>query len=282
MNHLMWLSPRNPSRVLASLAFSLAAAGCMAPAISPVHPMSALPPGAAAALGGESKLDGMGALGYAPAPGAGLGQSVIPGTPYAEGELRYTVAERVQLLGSLEASFQHYLLPWPSSLELGVKLTLLEDPAFAVAIAPRVVGASSFIVLPGSGVAVFGTSDIGGELPLIITHQFSNQMALTLQVWGRGFYLHQEDAAGADSSDSSLPATQPTVDTGRCWAAGGALVFSFPKIRHSPTSYQVFFGGEQLWMTQTSTNLVDPEAFNPLVTVNRFSLLAGIATTTPF
>src|SRR5690348_15515968 len=116
----------------ALLAALAACCGCLAPAIAPIHPMTA----EAAAISGEREMSG--AIGYAAAPGAGLGDSSIPGTPYAEGELRFAVARRFQLTVGAGLAFQRYFLPWLNDLSLGGKLTLIDDPALALAVAPRV------------------------------------------------------------------------------------------------------------------------------------------------
>jgi hypothetical protein len=268
----------------ALLALALLSCGCLAPAIAPIHPMTA----EAAELSGERELSGT--LGYAAAPGAGLGDSSIPGTPYAEGEIRVAVATRVQLSFGAGFTFQHYFLPWLNELSLGSKLTLYDDPAFAFALAPRVVGASAFNVIGtspndnGQSRSVFGTRSLGFELPMLATHQFENGWALTLQIWARYHLLRQEDATVAQpaGADGPVITPEPLVSAGHVWGAGGALMFSFPKLRGSRTRYHAFIGVERLWLSQTSSSGGTVGQANPLVSLQRYSLAAGLGVTSPW
>ena len=272
-----------PLHPLPALALALVASGCVAPALAPIHPMLA----GAAASPGEREFAAT--LGYAPAPGAGLGDSKFPGTPYAEVELRGAVVPRVQLFGGVGVSFQHDIFPWLNSLSAGAKLTAVNEEALAVALAPRVVGASAFNLFNTSSDAsrsVFGTRSLGFELPLLFTHRFENDWALTLQVWGRYHLLRQEDAtitpvAGSGSSGDTASASAP-VETGHVWGAGGALMLSFPKLRGSRARYHVFVGFERLWLTQTSSSGGAAGNLNPLVTLDRNSLVVGMGTTAPW
>lgn len=275
-----------PLRRLALLGALALGTGCLAPAIAPIHPMMA----SAAANTGDREVATT--LGYAPAPGGGLGDSSIPGTPYAEGELRWAVATNVQLIGGLGLSFQRYFLPWPSSLSLGSKLTVYQQDHDAFALAPRVVGASAFNVLgtdpsdSSKSRSVFGTRSLGFELPLLATHTFENGWALTVQGWGRYHLLRQEDPYASPSTSGSGSGLGPTtfipVETGHAWGAGGALQFSFPKVRGSQTRYHLFLGAERLWLTQTSATTNAGQASEPLIHLSRTSLIMGLGTTTPW
>lgn len=271
-------------RVGLASALAVFASGCLAPAIAPIHPMLA----SGAAQTGDRELATT--LGYAPAPGGGLGDSSIPGAPYAEGELRWAVSENAQLIGGLGLTFQRYFLPWPSTASLGAKLTGWQEGPDAFAIAPRVVGASAFNVLSsdpnnsGASRSVFGTRSLGFELPLLVTHRFENGWALTVQGWGRYHLLRQEDASSSNSGtgSSGVGATTIPVETGHAWGAGGALQFSFPKIRGSLTSYHAFVGLEHLWLTESSATGNTTAAQEPLITLGRNSLVVGLGSTTPW
>ena len=262
----------------------------MAPALTPIHPMTA----DAAEMAGQRELAGT--LGYAAAPGAGLGESVIPGTPYVEGELRWAVIPQVQLTVGAEVTFQHYYAPWLNAVSLGTKVTAWQDPelGLAVAFAPRVVGASALnlfgVTATGTNnkyTSAFGTRSLGFELPMLITHKFENGWALTLQLWGRNNLLRQEDSVasstgtGTGSGSINEPITAP-VDTGYTWGAGAAVMFSFPKMHGSLQRYHAFFGAERLWLTQTSASGEPAGQLNPLVTLNRYSLVLGLGTTMPW
>ena len=271
-------------RLRAAFAVALLSTGCLAPTLAPIHPMTA----EAAAMSGDRELSGT--IGYAAAPGAGLGDSSIPGTPYAEGELRFALTTRVQLQVGLGFAFQHYFLPWLNDVSLGTKLTVLDDPGLALALAPRIVGASAFNLLgtsPGDSSAsrsVFGTRSLGFELPLLATHTFENGWALTLQVWARYHLLRQEDATDEQptgaAGDAETP--EPLVSTGHVWGAGGALMFSFPKSRGSLTRYHLFLGIEHLWLAQTSVSGGPAGQVNPLVSLGRYSVAGGVGVTTPW
>jgi hypothetical protein len=141
-----------------SLVAALGLTGCMAPVLPPVRPMLALPsdnPG--------TELSA--AMGYAASPGAGLGDAVIPGSPYAEGELRYGFTQSFQLTGGLGITFHRYFVPWPSSLTVGTKVVLYDDPDVAVAIAPRLLGASTvYATLALGAAAVFSFPRLRGSL----------------------------------------------------------------------------------------------------------------------
>jgi hypothetical protein len=257
---------------LALAAISLGAAGCLAPGIPPVHPMTALTEPAGSRQVAQT-------LGYAAAPGAGLGDSVIPGTPYTEAEVRYAPAAGLELSAGLDLSFQRYFLPWPGALSLGTKLTVFQNDDLAVALAPRVVGASAFNLISGKSNTTFGTRELGGELPVLLTHRFENELALTGSVWGRYYGLKQEDSVDRSiNGDGSapIPGTLST-SSGHTWAAGGALLFSFPKIHHSPTRYHLFLGVERLWLTQTGSSTQ-----SPFVQLARTSLTVGVGSTGPW
>lgn len=253
-------------------ALSLGCAGCLAPGLPPVQPMTALAEPAGSRQVAQT-------LGYAPAPGAGLGDSVIPGTPYADGELRYALTDRVELSGGLGLSFQRYFLPWPSAVAVGTKVTLLQDDDLAVALAPRAVGASAFNLVSGKGNTTFGTRELGVELPALLTHRFPNELALTGQLWGRYVGLRQEDAVDKSLSGggSSAPDVALSTSTGHTWSAGAALLFSFPKLHHSPTRYHAFLGVERLWLSQTGASTQ-----TPFVQLARTSLTVGVGSTGPW
>ena len=248
----------------------------------------------AAEMAGQREIAGT--LGYAPSPGAGLGESVIPGTPYAEGELRWAVIPQVQLTVGAEVTFQRYFAPWLNAVSLGTKVTAWQDPdqSLSVAFAPRVVGASALNLFGVTETGTdnkytnaLGTRSLGFEVPMLITHRFENGWALTLQIWGRNNWLRQEDSVASSTGTSggsgsiNEPVTTP-VDTGYTWGAGAAVLFSFPKVRGSSTRYHAFFGAERLWLTQTSASGAPAGELNPLVTVNRYSLVLGVGVTMPW
>ena len=257
---------------LALAALLLGAAGCLAPGIPAVHPMTALTEPAGSKQVAQT-------LGYAAAPGAGLGDSVIPGTPYTEGELRYAPAAGLELTAGIDIAFQHYFLPWPGALALGSKVTVFQNDDLAVALAPRVVGASAFNLISGKSNTTFGTRELGGELPVLLTHRFPNELALTGSAWGRYYGLKQEDAVDRTVTGGGSGAGTGALSTssGHTWAAGGALLFSFPKIHHSPTRYHLFLGVERLWLTQTGASTQ-----TPFVQLARTSLTVGVGSTGPW
>ena len=276
------------ARATLGLAAALLGTGCLAPALAPIRPMTA----DAAVMSGDREISAT--LGYAAAPGAGLGDSVIPGTPYADAELRWALVPRFQLTFGAGFAFQRYFMPWLSSLSLGGKVTAYQDEDVAIAFAPRVVGASAFNLFTTDpdddslSRSVFGTRSLGFEVPVLVTHRFSNGWALTLQLWARDHFLRQEDAtvnasSGTGSgSGSNLSPVQPAVDTGHTWGAGGAVQFSFPKVRGSSTRYHVFAGLERLWLTQTSASGGTSTNASPLVTLDRFSFVCGLGMTYPW
>jgi hypothetical protein len=258
---------------------ALVLAGCMAPVLPPVHPTTALPNNT------DKPFEFAGAIGYAASPAAGLGQAVVPGSPYLEGEVHYAVARPVQLQAGLGVTFHSYFVPWPSSLTLGAKFTLYDQEGLALAIAPRGVFGTTLNLFPGAGGNVFGTRDLGGELPLIATHRFANRMALSVEVWFRIYYERQEDSSsnsnsGAGSGNNNTVVVP--VELGYSYATGLAVIYSFPRLRDSETYYHVFFGGEELWLTQTGAQNTGSGISNPLIGLSRFSLTAGFGMTLPY
>jgi hypothetical protein len=234
----------------------------MTPVLPPVHPMTAfaLPTGTIT----ESVV-----AGYAPAPGAGLGSANLPGSPYAEGELRAQVAQPVTIFGSAGVTFHDYFLPWPSSVSAGVELHLFENDQLALAVAPRAVAAAT-LALAGSESA-FGTRVLGGELPVLVSHSFGHGLSLTGSVWMRAFSVREEDTPTCTrSTQASCPSF---TGGGRTFTLGGALQFSFPRTRGGTDSaYHVFLGAEELWLKQTS----DADLQAPYLSLRRLSLTFGL------
>ena len=260
----------------------LASSACWtAPVLAPVRTLVATP-------SAKAGFELSGAAGYAASPGAGLGTAVVPGSPFMEGELRYGFTPSIQLTGGLGLSFLDYFVPWPTSVSIGSKLVLWNDPDFSIAFAPRIDGASTVNLLSQGGTTVFGTRDAELDLPLIVTHRFPNRMMLSLQVWGRGALLRQENTpqtsttSSNGSGSSGTNTTVAPVEAGQALALGGAVMFSFPRIRGSTVLYHLYLGGEELWLAQTSaTNQPGPDPFTSLVSLQRFSLTAGFGVSYP-
>lgn len=261
-----------PFQTLAAPLLALVAAGalgCAAPAVLPLRPMTAL-------AGGEAQTEVSGVVGYAPVPNAGLGDANFPGQPYAEGELRLGVARPVQITASLGMTFHRYFFPWPSTAALGARVVWVERPELSLAIAPRLVGASSLSLTAGTGNTVFGTRSLGAELPLLATHRFDNGWSLTGSGWGRAFALRQESLAIEQSGESAVA----PVSLGRFLALGGGLTFGFPKLHGSSTTYTVGLGLERSWMVRTGASREELLA-EPRLELNRWNLAASLGVTLP-